>query len=70
MDAKVNEETMASFRERIARRGIDVCAKADADYKIQVVRPDSVPMVGNVHIPTGRVASRESVEERFRKLKF
>ena len=69
MGKKINPDVMSTFRERLARRGITKDSHLSVS-EVDVVRAHTIPVVGNVHIPTGRVAKREYVDGRFRKLKF
>lgn len=59
---------ITDFRRRLARRGIQ--KDAVPTRAVTVVREELVPVIGNVHIPTGRTAKRKDVDRRFRKLKF
>jgi hypothetical protein len=70
MDKKIKgKSSIDEMRERLARRGVTRDSDLSA-YPPAIVYADAVPFLGNVHIPAGRVAKRDVVDRRFRKLKF
>lgn len=50
----------------MAKMGVNKDSELDR-YPVAVVRPEVVRVQGNVHIPTGRVATRAGVEKRLRR---
>ena len=68
MVEKVKEELLGALRERLAAKGISPFDDF-SQYPVGRVREDSVPFIGNVHIPAGRVASKLRIDRQFRLLK-
>lgn len=68
-DAQMSKSNRAAlmdgFRAHLKKMGVD--ATNLPNYSVAVVRPDVAPVVGNIHIPTGRVATRAQVDRRLKK---
>ena len=65
MTERVRADLLAALRERLAAKGIT----ADSDFSIYPVAAvclDSVPYVGNVHLPEGRSLGRVAVDRKLR----
>lgn len=68
MVEKVREELLSAVRERLAAKGIS-SGDDFSHYPVGRVREESVPFVGTVHIPAGRVANKLQIDRQFRLLK-
>ena len=68
MVERVRDDLLAALRARLAQKGVDPDSEF-AEYPVGAICEDSVPFMGNVHIPAGRVISRAESDKRFRFLR-
>ena len=57
------------LRDYLKRNNIDPLDERE-DLPCGLVRNDIVPIRGSIHIATGRVISRKSIDKLFKKVKF
>jgi hypothetical protein len=65
MTEHVRPELRAALRERLAKKGISPDGDF-SEYPVEAVCVDSVPYVGNVHLPAGMVIRRKDIDRKFR----
>ena len=62
-------ELLSDMKRRLQRRGIKT-GEDTSRFPIGIVHGEQVQIMGNVHLPIGRVAKRKAVDKWFAKLKF
>ena len=68
MVEKVRSDLLLAVKERLAAKGVSTDSDF-AEFPVGGVCEQSVPFIGTMHIPAGRVIKRADSERRFRLMK-